>query len=209
MSIVTQISNFPGTIAALSNPPGLDAASLQQALQQDTQTLWGNVQSLITELNGDVDTTINALSTNDKFPSSKAVYDLVIDVLSGGGTITPALIGAAALDTDGKVEADQASSAILEKTAAFTLALTDAGRLIEVNASTGVTCTVPDNASVAFPTGTEIELVQMGEGTVTIAGAAGVTILSQDNCDETMGQYAVCCLKKLDTNTWLLAGALV
>lgn len=208
MSIVTQISNFPGTIAALSNPPRLDAATMQQALQQDTQTLWGDVQALITELNGNVSTSIDHTSTNDEIAGAKAVYDLVLSVISGGGTITPALIGAAELDADGKVRADQASAAILEKTAAFTLALTDAGRIIEVTAASSVTCTVPTNASVAFPIGTEIKLAQMGAGAVKIAGATGVNILSNGNLDETRGQYEVARLKKIDTNTWLLEGAL-
>jgi len=208
MSIVTQISNFPGTIAALSNPPRLDAATMQQALQQDTQTLWGDVQALITELNGNVSTSIDHTSTNNEIAGAKAVYDLVLSVISGGGTITPALIGAAELDADGKVRADQASAAILEKTAAFTLALTDAGRIIEVTAASSVTCTVPANASVAFPVGTEIKLAQMGAGAVKIAGATGVNILSNGNLDETRGQYEVARLKKIDTNTWLLEGAL-
>lgn len=209
MSIVTQLGAFPGTISGLSNPPGLDAATMQAKLEQDASTLWANVKSLITELNGAVSTEIDNTSTNDQIAGAKAVYDLVLEVISGGGTVTPELIGAAALDTDGKVKAGQASSAIIEKTASFTPALAEAGRLIEVNSSVSVTCTIPLNSSVAFPVGTEIEIVQMGAGSVIIAHASGVTLLSQDNCDETSGQYAVACLKKLDTDTWLLAGALV
>lgn len=208
MSVVTQLGPFPGTISGLSNPPGLDAATMQAKLEQDASTLWTNVKSLIAELNGAVSTTIDYTSTDDELPSAKAVYDLVLGTISPT-PITPSTIGAAEVDSDGKVKADQASSAIIEKTASWTPALAEAGRLIEVNSSVSVTCTIPLNSSVAFPVGTEIEIVQMGAGSVIIAHASGVTLLSQDNCDETSGQYAVACLKKLDTDTWLLAGALV
>lgn len=121
---------------------------------------------------------------------------------------TAADINAAELDSDSKVKAAQASSAIVSKTASFTLALTDAGRFIGVNSSSDVTATIPANASVAFPVGTEVEIAQLGAGAVTVAGASGVTIDSLDSMLSTAGQYATVCLKKIGTNEWLLAGAL-
>lgn len=127
---------------------------------------------------------------------------------TGTVSISPASISAAGLDSDSKVLAAQASSAIVSKTASFTLALANAGRFIKVTASSAVTVTIPTNASVAFPVGTEIEIAQIGAGAVTIAGASGVTIDSLDSMVNLAGQYATVCLKKLDTNVWLLAGAL-
>ena len=121
---------------------------------------------------------------------------------------TAADINAAELDSNSKVKAAQASSAIVSKTASFTLALTDAGRFIGVNSWSDVTATIPTNASVAFPVGTEVEIAQLGAGAVTIAGASGVTIDSLDSMLSIAGQYATVCLKKIGTNEWLLAGAL-
>lgn len=131
-----------------------------------------------------------------------------VNGLTGTVSITPASIGAAELDSDSKILAAQASSAIVSKTASFTLALANAGRLIQVSASSAVTVTIPTNASVAFPVGTEIEIAQMGAGAVTIAAASGVTINSLDSAVTTSGQYAVVGLKKIGTNVWLLSGAL-
>lgn len=92
--------------------------------------------------------------------------------------------------------------------ATYTLALSDAGKLIKASRSSAQTITIPANASVAFETGTEIEIVQYGSGAVTIAGASGVTIRSVDNSKTTAGIYNTITLKKMATNEWLLAGGL-
>jgi hypothetical protein len=39
-----------------------------------------------------------------------------------------------------------------------------------------VAVTLPDEATVAWPTGTQLRLLNQGAGTVTVAGAVGVTI---------------------------------
>lgn len=141
-------------------------------------------------------------------PDSYTAPVTSVNGLTGTVSITPASISAAELDSDSKVLAAQASSAIVSKTASFTLALANAGRLIQVSASSAVTVTIPTNASVAFPVGTEIEIAQMGAGAVTIAAASGVTINSLDSAVTTSGQYAVVGMKKIGTNVWLLSGAL-
>lgn len=112
--------------------------------------------------------------------------------------------GVATLDANGKVEAGQASASINAQTASYTLTLSDAGKLITVDASADCTVTVP---ALDFSIGTEIEVAQLGAGIVTIAGD-GVTIRSMDGMTTLAGQYAVACLKKLDASTWLLGGAL-
>lgn len=127
---------------------------------------------------------------------------------TGTVSITPQTLNAAALNENSKVEAAQASSTMITKTASYTLALTDAGKMIAVNSSSAATVTIPTNASVAFPVDTEIEIAQFGAGVVSIAGASGVTIRSIDSALSLSGQYAVAALKKINTNEWLLAGAL-
>lgn len=87
----------------------------------------------------------------------------------------------------------------------YTLALSDAGRLVTLNNASAITLTVPPNASVAYATGTHIDLAQLGGGQVTIAPGSGVTLNSRNGL-KLAGQYAVATLIKTDTNTWLVAG---
>ena len=92
---------------------------------------------------------------------------------------------------------------------AYTLVLTDAGSLVEMNKATAQTLTVPPNSSVAFPTGTRIAIRQKGAGAVTIAAGAGVTLNSYGSSLTTAGQYAMGFLVKLATDTWAVEGTLI
>ena len=88
---------------------------------------------------------------------------------------------------------------------AYTLVLTDAGKLLTLNNAAAVTLTIPANASVAFPTGTRIDLLQYGAGQVTVGGA-GVTIRSSGSKLKLAGQYSGATLWKKGTNEWVLIG---
>jgi len=81
--------------------------------------------------------------------------------------------------------------------------------MLEVNASAAATITIPTDAAVAFPVGTEIEVSQEGAGEVTITPAGGVTLNSFENKRKIDGRYSVVVLKKRAANDWRLAGTLV
>lgn len=89
----------------------------------------------------------------------------------------------------------------------YTLALTEAGKMIMLTGKTGKTITVPDNTSAAFPIGTTFAFTQDGTGALTIAAAAGVTIRYKAGL-VLEGQYAMAAIVKTDVNTWRLTGAL-
>lgn len=89
----------------------------------------------------------------------------------------------------------------------YTLVIGDAYKIVEMNKGTGVTLTVPNNDSVAYPIGCEIFLTQLGAGQLTVAAASGVTIQTK----ETLlldGQYSVARLYKRGTNEWVISGDL-
>lgn len=69
-------------------------------------------------------------------------------------------------------------SSLNTQTDNYTLVLGDAGRVIDMNAATDKTVTVPTNSSVAFATGATVIVARRGAGEVTIAGSTGVTIRS-------------------------------
>lgn len=89
----------------------------------------------------------------------------------------------------------------------YTLALTDVAKVVTLTNAASITVTVPTDASVAFPIGTQILLYQGGAGAVTIAGDSGVDVRNQAGL-EMGGQYAVAGLLKLATDEWVAFGNL-
>jgi len=109
---------------------------------------------------------------------------------------------------DGTGVAKQGLPIVTESTTARTLALTDTGAFIRTTNSSATTITVPTNASVAFPVGAEVVVIQAGTGAVTFAGASGVTVNSKDSALQISAQYAAATLKKVATDEWDLIGDL-
>lgn len=94
------------------------------------------------------------------------------------------------------------------QTDSYTLVLADSGKYMSMTKATALSLTVPPNASVAFPIGTEIDLGQEGAGQLSVVAGAGVTILSKDGNLKLTKQYSGATLKKRATNTWVLYGDL-
>lgn len=90
----------------------------------------------------------------------------------------------------------------------YTLALGDVAEIVTLTNASAITLTVPANATVAFPIGTQIVIAQLGAGQVTVSPAGGVTLNSYNSALKLTGQYAVATLVKRDTNTWLVFGNL-
>lgn len=89
----------------------------------------------------------------------------------------------------------------------YTLALTDSGKVVTFSNAAAITLTIPTNATVAFPVNTQIDLIQLGAGKVTVSGS-GVTINSVADNKSIAAQYGGVSLLKTATDTWLLMGAL-
>ena len=81
----------------------------------------------------------------------------------------------------------------------YTFALTDFTKLLTLNNAAAVAVTLPLEATVAWPTGTQLRLLNIGAGTVTVAGAVGVTI---NGTPLTLAQFKGAVLIKTGTNTW-------
>jgi hypothetical protein len=85
------------------------------------------------------------------------------------------------------------------QTASYTGVLTDAGKTVTMTNAGATTFTVPANASVAYPTGTRINILNLGAGACTPTAGAGVTISGTITALAT-NQFAE--LIKTATNTW-------
>ena len=94
----------------------------------------------------------------------------------------------------------------------YTLVLSDAGKYVEMNNSSSNILTVPLNASVAFPIGSEITIIQTGTGSTTITPAVGVTVnyysLTSAATRIIKSQWSAATLIKRNTDTWVLIGNL-
>jgi uncharacterized iron-regulated membrane protein len=91
----------------------------------------------------------------------------------------------------------------------YTAVLTDDGKIVTCSNAAAFTFTIPLNASVAFGIGTQINIMQLGAGQVTISPAtAGVTLRSAGSKLKTSAQYALVTCCKIDTDTWVVVGSL-
>ena len=87
----------------------------------------------------------------------------------------------------------------------YTLALSDAHKLVTLSNASSITLTVPTNASIPFDIGDQVNLLQLGAGQVTINGA-GVTLRSQGSKLKLNGQYSTATLVKIASDEWVLLG---
>jgi hypothetical protein len=100
-----------------------------------------------------------------------------------------------------------------DQTADYTAVLDDAYQtLVPMNKATAVAFKIPTNASVAFPVGTAITVLNKGAGTVTISAVSSgtTTVLSAGAtlAAPTLGQYKTAVCIKTATDTWYVAGAI-
>jgi len=95
----------------------------------------------------------------------------------------------------------------------YTLVATDMGDLVTMDNASANTLTIPTNASVEFPIGTQILVEQEGAGTTTISGGTGsppaVTVHSAGDLFDFASQYTTITMIKKATDTWLIVGDLV
>jgi hypothetical protein len=95
-----------------------------------------------------------------------------------------------------------------QKTANYTMTLSDSNGSIEMSATSTTTVTVPLNSSVPFLPGTSVQILRGGTGEVGITGASGTTLRSAQGLFNLNYQYSTATLTKTETNTWYLSGDL-
>jgi hypothetical protein len=90
----------------------------------------------------------------------------------------------------------------------YTTVLADDGKLITCDNAASIALTIPPNGTIAYGIGTQINIMQLGAGVVTITAGAGVTLRSAGSKLKTNGQYAVATCCKIATDTWVVIGNL-
>ena len=93
-------------------------------------------------------------------------------------------------------------------TNAYTLIASDAGNiLLASNGSTAGTINIPTNATTAFPIGTQISILQVGSGLITIqAASSGTTTLNSTGgtaiAPKLRAQFSSATIIKTATDVW-------
>jgi hypothetical protein len=99
------------------------------------------------------------------------------------------------------------------QTADYTAVLADQYQVLEImNKATAIAFNIPTNASVAFPIGTVITVLNIGAGTCTIkavtSGTTTVLSAGATAAQPTLGQYKSAACIKTATDTWYVVGAI-
>lgn len=130
----------------------------------------------------------------------KTSNDVLLSMTSTGGiiSVTTVEVTEVALPKEMTLNAQTGTT--------YTLVLTDATKLITLSNAAAITLTVPTNASVAFPIGTQITIVQLGAGQVTVAGAAPPNLYSADGDKKLRVQYSSATLIKIAADNWIIIG---
>jgi hypothetical protein len=95
----------------------------------------------------------------------------------------------------------------------YTATISDSYQVLEImNKGTAVAFNIPTNASVAFPIGTAITVLNIGAGVCTIKAVTSgtTTVLSAGAvaAQPTLGQYRTAVCIKTGTDTWYVVGAI-
>lgn len=213
MAVVTQIQIRRGTAAqwTSANPT---LASGEFGYETDTgkakigngTTAWSSLSYAITGASGTV-TSVTAgtgLSGGTITSTGTIAIDSTVVTLSGTQTLTN--------KTATGLVYTQTLLTPTFTTNAYTLVLSDQGDiLLASNGSTAGTINIPTNASVAFPTGTQITVIQTGSGQLTIqASNSGTTTVNSTGATSTApklrAQNSSATLIKTDTNVWYVVG---
>jgi hypothetical protein len=126
--------------------------------------------------------------------------------LSVTGAVT--LNGALTTDNSSSDEAGFKGLPQNSQTANYTAVLSDAGKHIKMN-NTSLTFTIPANASVAYPIGTVLTVVNRHSTSLTIAITSDTMILAADGStgSRTLVSNGISSILKTNTTEWVISGA--
>lgn len=185
---------------ALASKAPADAPTFTGTVVLPSTTSIGTVSA--TEI-GYIDGVTSAIQTqiDNKAPIASPTFT---------GTVTVSASGVAFTDGTQTKEGVPSRTTIQQKTASYTLsALTERDNFIEVNSASATTISIPTDASVNFPVGTSIDILQTGAGQVTIAAVTPATTTVNGTPGlKLRTQWSSATLFKRAANLWVVMGDL-
>jgi hypothetical protein len=140
-------------------------------------------------------------------PSSSNLAAAVSDETGSGALV----FGTSPTLTTPTINDPKLNLAIDAETASYTAILVNNGQLVTMNNSSANTFSIPTDANVDFPVGTQITVLQIGTGQTTIqAVTAGTTTINSTGATAAQPRlrvrYSSATCIKLSANNWVVLG---
>jgi len=88
----------------------------------------------------------------------------------------------------------------------YTVVLSDNSKMLEFSSSSSVSVIIPKNATAAIPIGSQISLLRVGTGQVTVVPEDGTVTINSSLGLKLRAQWSGAVLTKRATNLWVLNG---
>jgi len=158
---------------------------------------------------GTVTVSINTAVTAD-LTTAQTLTNKTIDAASNTLTGVVTLTGTQTL-TNKTLTDPKINLAFDAETASYTAVLANNGQVVTMSNASANTFSIPTNASVAFPIGTQINVLQIGAGQTTIqAVTSGTTSVLSTGATaaapKLRAQYSMATCIKANTDLWYVVG---
>ena len=201
------VGNSSDTFETL--PVGTNGQFLIVDSSEPTGLIWSTLNANIdVSATAPVDPTVGSVWFNSSEGNAYIYYD------SYWVPLSPAITGPAGVDgVDGATgpqgPAGDPTLIINPQTTSYTIELSDAGKLIEILSSSATNLVIPRDASVDFPIGTQISVLQTGTGQVTIGAFAPLTTTVNATPGlKLRAQWSAATIIKRAANLWVATGDL-
>ena len=195
LALKSEVNAITKTTLGLGNVDNTADASKPVSTAQSTAIATAKAEAI-----ADATSQVNALLTGA--PAALNTLDELAAALGDDANFAASVTTSLGLKVD-------SLTPISQKTASYTLSsLTERDDLIEMGSASALTLTIPTDATLNFPIGTSIDILQTGAGQVTIAPVSGTVTVNATPGLKLRTTWSSCTLFKRAANTWVVYGDL-